>query len=144
MSSVGVRFGNKNPFARALRKAGFKATLGRVALLEELKSAGKPVSVEYLAQKLKGKLDVVNAYRALEVLAGAGVVRRVDLGHVHGHYELEEGDHHHHVICDSCGEVEDVDIKEPGLERAALAAARHFKSVRTHALEFFGTCRACA
>lgn len=135
--------GNDIPFAKALRDAGFNATLGRVALLEVLETAKKPVSAERVSKAVKGKLDVANTYRALEAFAKAGIVRRVDLGHAHAHYELVTEKHHHHVVCDSCGKVEDVEVAEPALERAALAAARDFARVRTHALEFFGTCRAC-
>jgi Fe2+ or Zn2+ uptake regulation protein len=92
-------------FASALREKGFRATYGRVALLEALAEAGKPLAVETLAQKISGKLDVVNVYRALEALSEAGLVARVGLGHQHTHYEFSSAlaSHHHHFVCEGCG-----------------------------------------
>ncbi|MDB5244388.1 MAG: ferric uptake regulator, Fur family [Parcubacteria group bacterium] len=130
-------------FARLLREHGFRATFGRVALLTALQKAKKPVTVEYVVKNLKGKIDQANAYRAVEALEKKGLVRRIDLGHDHAHYELATGKHHHHLVCDSCGKIADVEIAEQKMERAALRAAREFKSIRTHSLEFFGTCQAC-
>lgn len=138
-----TRIENDIHFARVLREAGFRATFGRVALLEALEKAKRPLTVGELAQKLRKHLDQATAYRALEAFEGKGIVRRIDLGHDHAHYELAEGKHHHHLVCDSCGKVEDVEIAEKDIEHAALRTARDFKSVRTHSLEFFGMCRAC-
>ena len=91
-------------YAAALRDKGFRATYGRVALLEALENAGKPLRVEAVARAVKGKLDLVNVYRALEALSDAGLVRRVDLGHQHMHYELAAlVPHHHHFVCADCG-----------------------------------------
>lgn len=130
-------------FARLLREKGFKATSGRLQLLETLKSAKKPLSVETLVEKLEMYMDQATVYRAVEALVTAGIVRRIDLGHTHAHYELVTDEHHHHVICESCGKIEDVELSEPRLERAALVAAPGFAQVRSHSLEFFGTCRSC-
>jgi Fe2+ or Zn2+ uptake regulation protein len=130
-------------FAKQLREKGFKATHGRVRLLEMLRESKKPISVEALAKKLVKHMDQATVYRALEAFAKTGIVKRIDLGHAHAHYELA-GEHHHHVVCESCGKVADVELKEPELERAALRAAPAFANVRAHSLEFFGTCRTCA
>lgn len=138
-----VRMDDSIEFARMLRKHGFRATLGRVSLLEVLKNAGKPVSVEYVVKHMHGKLDQANAYRALEAFLASGLVRRIDLGHDHAHYELASGNHHHHLVCESCGKVADVEVAEEEMEHAALRAAREFRSVRTHSLEFFGLCNSC-
>ena len=91
-------------YADALREKGFRATDGRVALLEALARAKKPQSAEHLARAIKGRLDVTNTYRALEAFSGAGLVRRADVGHRHMHYELAVlASHHHHYVCTDCG-----------------------------------------
>lgn len=141
---VTVRFGGDYEAARILRDAGFKATFPRVRLLEALQKVKKPLSAEALGKEVKKHANLATVYRALEAFAKAGIVRRIDFGHPHAHYEFAAKSHHHHVVCESCGEVEDVDFKEPSLEDAALRAARSFTKIRTHALEFFGTCKACA
>jgi Fur family transcriptional regulator, ferric uptake regulator len=130
--------------ARTLREHGFRATFGRVALLETLKKAPSPMTVERLTKSLRQKINPSNAYRALEAFIEEGLVRRIDLGREQAYYELAEGVHHHHLMCESCGKITDVEMQEQEIERAALRAARDFKSIRTHSLEFFGTCKACA
>lgn len=140
-----VRIGKDNTFASVLRAAGYKATFGRVALLRALSATTKPVSVEEVVETMKPKLNVVNAYRALEAFVRSGIVRKVDLHHLHAHYELSgAGGHHHHVVCESCGKVEDVHLAEElELEKKALEKSR-FGTIRSHALEFFGECTNCA
>lgn len=92
-------------YAAVLRNAGFRATYGRIALLEALHRAKKPLRVDEVAKQVSGKLDLTNTYRALEALCEAKLVRRVDLGHAHTHYELVVlKPHHHHFICEDCGE----------------------------------------
>lgn len=94
---------SEGPFANALRQAGFRATYGRVALLGVLTSAAEPLSVEAVAKAVKGKLDLVNTYRALEALTRAGLARRVDVGHRHIHYALSRPGHHEHAFVCVCG-----------------------------------------
>ncbi len=93
-----VRMDNSIEFARMLREHGFRATFGRVALLNALKNTGTPVAVDQMVKHLRGKLDQANTYRALEALCKAGLVRRVDLGHPHTHYELAKGRTHAHAL----------------------------------------------
>ena len=91
-------------YAALLRDAGFRATYGRVALLEALEHAKKPLRVEEAAETVAGKLDLTHTSRALEALCKAGIVRRVDLGHAHTHYALaSRGRHAHQFVCASCG-----------------------------------------
>ncbi|MDP2594209.1 MAG: transcriptional repressor [bacterium] len=94
---------SSGPFADALRRAGFRATYGRVALLGALAQADMPVSVEAVAKAVKGKLDLANTYRALEALTTVGLVRRVDVGHQHMHYELANLGRHQHAFVCVCG-----------------------------------------
>src|SRR3989338_5118150 len=94
---------SSGPFADALRRAGFRATYGRVALLEALAKSSKPISVEAATKAVRGKLDLVNTYRALEAFTRAGLVRRVDVGHRHIHYGLANLGRHQHAFVCACG-----------------------------------------
>lgn len=99
-----VSIQRQGELADALHRAGFRATDGRVALLEELRKASEPLSANKLAARLRGKLDLTNAYRSLEAFVEKGLVRRVDVGHQHMHYELGSlAAHHHHYVCVDCG-----------------------------------------
>jgi Fur family ferric uptake transcriptional regulator len=130
-------------FKEMLKDKGFRATPGRVALLQALWREEEPLTVAQIQKRLSKKLDTVTLYRALEALAAAGVIRRVDLMHGHAHYELEKK-HHHHLVCTNCSMIEDVDICSiEELEQKVLKSSPRFASLSTHDLEFFGLCSDC-
>jgi len=95
---------------------------------------------------MKGALNQVTLYRALEALREAGIVARVNLEHEHAHYELSAGrPHHHHAICRGCGHIEDIEMPHPASpESEAKRRAKGFARIDSHSLEFFGLCRDCA
>ena len=137
---------NSSRHKSILRAAGYKATAGRVALLDTLARANRELTIAEIQKLLKKKIDEVTIYRALEALASSGIVRRVDFRHAHAHYELAAGkEHHHHLICTSCGKVEDIAVcRTDRLEKEALARSTAFANLKDHALEFFGMCKKCA
>jgi Fe2+ or Zn2+ uptake regulation protein len=128
-----------------LHRRGFKATPGRIALLQVLKRAGRPLSISQISKELRSGLDQATIYRALEALTDSGVVRKVDFQHSHAYYELIEGNpHHHHLLCQGCGRVEDVTRCDPErLEQTILCRSRNFKEIYSHTMEFFGRCKSC-
>jgi Fur family ferric uptake transcriptional regulator len=132
--------------AAILRKAGYRATPGRIKLLEMLEKATQPLTVAQIHAKVGSKeLNEVTLYRALEALAASGIVRRVDLqqGHAH-HYELV-GTHHHHIVCTDCGTVEDFSDKlcDSVVEKATKKSSS-FKIITSHSMELFGVCANCS
>jgi Fur family ferric uptake transcriptional regulator len=131
-------------FEQMLRKAGLKAGSAKVALLKALSRHEKPLTVAEVLRASGGKMNESTAYRGLEALAEAGLASRVDLHHGHAHYELERT-HHHHLVCEGCGALEDVEAcaAEP-MERAALRGSTKFARITSHDLAFFGLCRTCA
>ena len=133
-------------FTLLLRKRGLRATTGRLALLQLLRGAGKPLTIRDILKRSKGRLlNQATLYRALEGLTEAGLVARADLGTGVAHYEYGGGTHHHHMVCRQCGVLEDVE--SPALERVlaqAASSSRRFKSIYSHNVEWFGTCRACS
>jgi Fe2+ or Zn2+ uptake regulation protein len=134
--------------AGRLRGVGQRYTRQREALVEVLERAGKPLSIAEIVEIRTGPQSSV--YRNLSVLEHAGVVRRVVAEGEFARFELAEEltEHHHHLICSTCGKVEDVTIPrdlETTMDRTVDRLARRsgFASVR-HRLDLIGTCRACA
>lgn len=129
-----------------LEKASLKNTASRRDILRTLSSETLPRTVEELHKKLKGSVNEVTLYRALETFIHAGLVQKVELGHSHAHYELiADRKHHHHAICTSCGLIEDVEVSHSSsLKQEALRKAKNFSQVRHYSLEFFGLCKKCA
>lgn len=127
--------------ALLLRNARLRATPGRIRLIELLRKEPKPIAVPQIERRLKGALNQVTLYRALDALREAGIVVRVDLGHDHAHYELVAGrHHHHHAICRKCGHVADIELKHEDFPAAKVPG---FVRIEHYSLELFGVCNRC-
>lgn len=132
--------------ADSLRAAGHRATPKRLALLRVLREAGKPLQATEIATRLPLAADQATIYRTLEALTESGLIRKVSLNDRHAHYESMIGvKHHHHIVCEDCGKIEDVDAcVADDLARRALRNAKSFSSIRSHSLDFFSICDECA
>ncbi len=138
-------------YAVLLHAHGLRATPQRLQVLDVLAHTSKPMSITELQKKLSSSaknasVDTVTLYRSLETLVGKALVRPVDLRHGHTDYEfVQEGKHHHHLICESCGLVEDFAwCPNEKLQKEILTTTSHFAKLTDHALEFFGVCAKCA
>jgi Fe2+ or Zn2+ uptake regulation protein len=124
-------------------------TAGRRAVVTALADAGGPVTLPELIDRAP-QVAQSSAYRNLAVMEEVGVVRRLLHSTEHARYELAEHltEHHHHLICESCGSVRDVTLT-PELERRlddafdALAAAEKFTATH-HTIDLYGRCADCA
>jgi len=132
--------------AQQLRAAGLRATPQRLAVLNVLARAHKPLALHDVTAMLdEGVANQSTLYRAMHDLCDVGIVRLVDLRHAHAHYELVTDTEHHHLICTSCGTVED--YSSPlcrKIEADALKQSISFASISEHAFELYGTCKRCA
>jgi Fur family transcriptional regulator, ferric uptake regulator len=131
-----------------LRRVGQRFTAQREALVGVLERARTPLSTAEIVERRTGPQSSV--YRNLSVLEQAGVVRRVVTEGEFARFELAEDltEHHHHLICSTCGTVQDVTIPtdlETTMDRTVdrLAKRSGFAQVR-HRLDLIGTCRTCA
>lgn len=129
--------------ATLLKEARLRATPQRLAVLAALRSHPLPLSVEEVVVAGKRRFDTTTAYRALEALLRAGIVRKVALDQGRATFEMAEG-HHHHAICTSCGSVRDIALCIPSSLDVAVGKAARFARIARHSLEFFGTCQPCA
>lgn len=101
-----------------------------------------------LAQAAHG-IPLSSAYRNMTALIDIGVVRRVAGPDDHARFELAEelSGHHHHLVCASCGKVEDMH-PSPRLERALAKAAQDVAAqqgyaVTEHRFDLVGICPDC-
>jgi Fe2+ or Zn2+ uptake regulation protein len=132
-----------------LRRVDLRYTTGRRSIVTLLASVGHPVSISDIAT---GVPDVPrsSAYRHLVDLQAAGVVRRLAAKDEFARFELAEDltEHHHHLLCTSCGQVLDV-TPTPAFERTVarmveeLATQHRFRPT-SHALDVIGHCERCA
>jgi Fur family ferric uptake transcriptional regulator len=122
---------------RRIRACGYKATPQRLAVLEAI-AAEQHQSLESIRARCP-EVGMVTVYRTLGLLSGLGLVRKLDLGAV-PRYELAE-DHHHHLICEGCGEI--TEFEHCPLDVRRLPGASGDFQVRAHSLEVYGTCSEC-
>ena len=135
--------------APRLRAMGQRLTPGRRALLDILARATHPLTIAEILRGGKG-LALSSAYRNLVILEQAGLVRKVVTGEEFGRYELAEDftEHHHHLVCSSCGIVEDLPT-DPRVERvmrevAASATELSGFTPKGHRLDMVGLCSNCS
>jgi Fur family ferric uptake transcriptional regulator len=135
--------------AGRVRAEGQRYTAVRESLVAALVGAGKPLKIADVLAACPG-VPQSSAYRNLAVLEQSGVVRRVITDEGFARYELAEDltVHHHHLVCSSCGRVEDVTVPsalETSMDRTLDRLARRtgFAHV-SHRLDLIGTCRDCA
>lgn len=91
-----------------LASANLYKTIPRLAVLDILLGAGRPLTPNQITQKLgKGRFDKVTVYRALESFCKAGLVHKVFLQDRCGYFEpaqdCTEKQCHPHFTCTSCG-----------------------------------------
>jgi Fe2+ or Zn2+ uptake regulation protein len=127
-----------------------RLTAGRVQLVEVLSTTDRPLTIPEILKRRRG-LAQSSVYRNLVVLEEAGVVHRVVTHDEFTRYELADdltGDHHHHLVCATCGRVEDLPATaalEKSLEAAvALAARTSGFRIDHHRLDLVGVCARCA
>jgi Fur family transcriptional regulator, ferric uptake regulator len=126
-----------------LKQSGLKATLPRLKVLEVFhKSTQRHMSAEDVVKALwDERIDIglATVYRVLLQFEQAGILSRSQFDGEKAVYELNEGDHHDHLICMDCGRVEE--FYDPEIERrqAAIAAQKGFE-LSEHALSLYGHC----
>jgi Fe2+ or Zn2+ uptake regulation protein len=135
--------------AERLQGARSRYTRRRQELVELLLAARRPLTVEHIVAR-GPQLRLSTVYRNLTVLEDAGVVRRVSRDQTgHACFELSEDltGHHHHLACNRCGAMTDVELtdaieEELEQELDRLALERGFE-ITSHRLDIFGRCRSC-
>ena len=94
---------------KELRKAGLKITLPRLKILEILEGTrSRHMSAEDIYKKLlKAGEDIglATVYRVLTQFEAAGLVTRHNFEGGHSVFELDDGDHHDHMVCVETGDV---------------------------------------
>jgi Fur family ferric uptake transcriptional regulator len=97
--------------ADLLRHHGLQVTAQRLAVLRSVADRAH-CTADDIAEAVRTEIGTISrqaVYDALGVLAAKGIIRRIQPAGSPARYEDRVGDNHHHVICRSCGRMEDVD-----------------------------------
>jgi Fur family transcriptional regulator, ferric uptake regulator len=134
----------------AIASKGFRLTGPRRAVVDALVDHAAPMSVaEIHARLTEPRVNLVSIYRAVNLLCELGLLRVADTSKGTQRFELAEQftGHHHHLICQQCGSVEDLDgcLLENEVLEAIRQRVRRSRSFRLtgHDLKLFGLCSRC-
>jgi len=131
--------------ANKLSELGYRLTPQRVMILSAIEASDDHISAEEIHAQIVAKYPQVNistVYRTLELLKGLGLVTETDLGGGRVRYHSADKGHHHHLVCEKCGAI--IDIDESTLARLQdVLLHRYNFSARLSHLAIFGRCADC-
>lgn len=136
---------NGQSVAERLHGAGERVTRQRLLIADALESAGRQLTAQELYERIRHRergIGRATVFRTLDSLVAAGVARRLEQdGHVYG-YVACRPEHHHHLACERCGRVEEIDEAYilPVAERLAADLGFTIDDAR---LDFYGLCADC-
>ena len=125
---------------KELKKAGLKATLPRLRILEILEtSSARHMSAEDVYRALLDSGDDVGLatiYRVLTQFEGAGIVQRHNFDSGHAVFEMQQDEHHDHMVNVLTGEV--IEFFDEEIERLQKEiVARHGYTLADHSLVLY-------
>jgi len=123
---------------------GTRRTAQKRAIRGALEEAGEFVSAQQLHQRLDEagvRVGLATVYRQLAGLAAAGLADTISVASGQLYRACESAEHHHHLVCETCGKAVEIDPPETWIR---TAARKHGYTVTGHILEVFGRCPECA
>jgi len=132
-----------------LKKDGYRIGKGRGAILQVFELATKPLNASEILELLSSKqirLNKTTVYRELEFLKDRNLIREVPVSSNALYYESAMQEHHHHLVCENCESIVEVEANEleENIKKLTSTVAKNKQFViLNHSLEFFGTCANC-
>jgi Fur family ferric uptake transcriptional regulator len=126
-----------------LKNAGLKATLPRLKIINlfETSTLRHMTAEDVYKQLLTEGLDIglATVYRVLTQFEQAGLLVRHHFESGKAVFELDEGNHHDHLVCMQCGRVEEFYDRDIEKRQLKIARERGFE-IREHALYLYAEC----
>jgi len=132
--------------SKDIRAAGLKVTLPRLKILDMLEvSASRHLSAEEMYKALLGEgeeIGLATVYRVLTQFEAAGLVKRHHFEGGSSVFELNQGEHHDHILCVKCGRVDEFYDEVIEDRQTAIAKEKGYK-MTDHSLYIYGVCSNC-
>lgn len=128
-----------------LKQKGYRLTPQRLMVLEALHEADDHISAPDIFSRVQAKYPYANkstVYRTLELLKGLGLVMEAEMGGDTLYYHHADKGHHHHLICEKCGQVVEIDENILAPLDDTLRAKYQFSADFRH-LAIRGRCLKC-
>ncbi|HEX8034703.1 MAG TPA: Fur family transcriptional regulator [Ktedonobacterales bacterium] len=130
---------------RRLRHLGLRVTPQRLLVMQALASGSGHLTADEIMRWTAERYPAINLatiYRTLDLLTSVGLVTQTDLGSGVAHFELVGDSLHHHLICEHCGAMVEVDDALLAPVRERLLRDHGFRASARH-IALFGTCKHC-
>ena len=126
-----------------IKNSGLKATLPRIKILEIFQNTTqRHLTAEdvFKALLLEGAdIGLATVYRVLMQFEQAGLLSRNHFESGKAVFELNEGKHHDHLVCVTCGRVEE--FYDAEIEKRQMKVAKdHGFSIHEHSLQIYADC----
>lgn len=129
-----------------LKNVGLKATFPRLKILDIFrKSDERHLSAEDVYRFLIAEnidIGLATVYRVLTQFEQAGILSRSQFDGGKSIFELNDGDHHDHLICTHCGSVTEFNDDEIEKRQHKIARDNDF-TLESHAMVLYGICKNC-
>lgn len=126
-----------------LKSSGLKATLPRIKILEVFqRSEPRHMTAEDVFKALLAEdadIGLATVYRVLMQFEQAGLLSRSNFESGKAVFELNEGQHHDHLVCMDCGRVEEFFDSQIEQRQRAVTAERGFE-LQEHSLSLYAKC----
>ena len=130
-----------------LKSTGLKATLPRLKILDIFQNGSqRHMTAEDVFRVLleeRSDIGLATVYRVLPQFEQAGILIRSNFESGKAVYELNEGQHHDHFVCTSCGKVEEFYDAEIEKRQQSIAKSKGWV-VHDHSMALYGQCAECA
>ncbi|HSQ70914.1 MAG TPA: ferric iron uptake transcriptional regulator [Rubrivivax sp.] len=129
--------------AEELKSSGLKATLPRIKILEVFqRTERRHLTAEDVFKMLLAEgadIGLATVYRVLMQFEQAGILLRSNFESGKAVFELNEGQHHDHLVCLDCGRVEEFFDPEIEQRQRSIAIGRGFE-LQEHSLALYARC----
>jgi len=128
-----------------LQESGLRVTRPRLAVLQavHLNAHSDTEAITRLARAELGSVSHQTVYDALRALTEAGLLRRIQPAGSVARYEARVGDNHHHVVCRTCGDIQDVDCAVSQAPCLTVSDDAGFEIDEAEVV-YWGRCPACS
>ncbi len=131
---------------KKLTEQGYRLTPQRVMTISAIESSDGHISADEIYAQVRARFPQVNistVYRTLELLKHLGLVTETDFGEGRVRYHPAGKGHHHHLVCQECGAIIDLDETVLAPLKSALLREYEFSADLRH-LAIFGRCVKCS
>jgi Fur family ferric uptake transcriptional regulator len=130
-------------YSALLKNKGLKVTSPRVTVLAIFnQSTARHLSAEDVYKKVlehDGDIGLATVYRVLTQFADVGILVATNFETGKTTFELNEGGHHDHLVCLSCGSVVEFHDEEVESRQESIAKKHGFKLIN-HSMSLYGLC----